>query len=52
MILLILISRRRDNLDFILVEEVTLISYDLNYCWISLILKIFHSILWFRYPLN
>jgi len=39
MTLLILTIRCGDDLDFILIENVTLFSYDLNYDWISLIFE-------------
>jgi len=42
--LLILITRCKDDLNFILIENVTLFSYDFNYDWISLILRIFHFV--------
>jgi len=44
MILLTLDTRCRDDLDFMLIKDVTLLSYDFNYSWISLILRIFHSL--------
>jgi len=44
MILLILNTRCRDDLDFIFIEDVALFSYDLDYSWISLILRMFHSL--------
>jgi len=44
MILLMLNTRYRDDLDFMLIEDVTLLSYDLDYSWISLILRMFHSL--------
>ena len=37
MILMMLDTGCRDDLDFILIENVTLFIYDLNYGWISLI---------------
>jgi len=37
-------TRYRDDLDFMLIEDVTLLSYDLDYSWISLILRMFHSL--------
>ena len=33
----------RDDRDVILIEDVVLFSHDLNYGWICLILRIFHS---------
>jgi len=44
MVLLLLNIRWRDDLDFMLTEDVTLLSYDLEYSWISLILRMFHSL--------
>ena len=44
MILLLLNTRCRDDLDSMLIEDVTLLSYDLKYSWISLILRMFHSL--------
>ena len=44
MILLTSDIRCRDDRDVILIEGITLFSYDLNYGWISLILRIFHSL--------
>jgi len=43
MTLLILTTRCRDDLNFILIEDVTLFSYDLDFHWISLILRKFYS---------
>ena len=43
MTLLILTTRDRDDLDFMLIKGVTLLSYDLDYSWISLILMMFSS---------
>ena len=43
MILLILTTRCRDDLDFMLIEDVTLFTYDLDFCWISLTLRTFYS---------
>jgi len=42
MTLLILTIRCRDDLDFILFEDVILLSYDLDFYWISLILRTFY----------
>ena len=44
MTLLILTTRCRDGLDFILIEGVTFLSYDLDYGWISLILMMCSSV--------
>jgi len=41
----------RDDRDVMLIEDVALLSYDFNYGWISLILRIFHFYLWTRYSL-
>ena len=43
MTLLILTTRCRDDLDFMLIEKITLFIYDLDFCWISLILRTFYS---------
>jgi len=43
MTLLILTTRCRDDLDFILIEDVTLFSYDLDFRCISLILRTLYS---------
>jgi len=51
MILSMLDTRYRDDWDVMLIEYVILFSYDLNYGWISLILRIFHSLLCTRYSL-
>jgi len=45
MTLLILTTIGRDDLHFMLIEGVTLLSYDLDYGWISLILMIFSSLI-------
>jgi len=45
MTLLILTTRYRDDLDFMLIEGVTLFSYDLDYGWINLILMMFSSLI-------
>ena len=42
---LILTTRCRDDLYFMLIEGVTLFSYDLDYGWISLILMMFSSLI-------
>jgi len=43
MTLLILTTRGKYDLDFMLIEGVTLLNYDLDYSWISLILMMFSS---------
>ena len=43
MTLLILTTRCRDDLDFMSIEEATLFSYDLDFYWVSLILRTFYS---------
>ena len=43
MTLFILTTRGKDDLDFMLIEGVTLLSHDLDYSWISLILMMFSS---------
>jgi len=44
MILLMLTTRSRDDLDHMWIEDVSLFSYDLNFHWTSLMLRIFHSL--------
>jgi len=41
MIVSTLDTRCKDDLDFLLIEEVTLLSYDLDYSWMNLILRMF-----------
>jgi len=41
-----------DDLDFILIEGVTLFSYDFDHGWISPILRMFIPHLWFQYLLT
>jgi len=44
MTLLILTTRCRDDLDLMLIKSVTLLSYDIDYGWISLILMMCSSL--------
>ena len=44
MTLLILTTKCRSDLDSMLIEDITLLSYDLDYGWISLILMMFSPI--------
>ena len=41
MILSTLDTRYKDDLDFLLIEDVTLFSYELDYSWMNLVLGMF-----------
>jgi len=44
MTLLMLTTRCRDDLNYMWIEDVTLFSYEHGFYWISLMLRIFHSL--------
>jgi len=44
MTLLMLTFRCRDYLHYMWIEDITLLIYDLSFCWKSLMLRIFHSL--------